>query len=31
VMAAHNGGLVAFGKDPQEAFGILVELRRGKG
>ena len=31
VMAAHNGGLVTFGKDPQEAFGILVEPRRSKG
>jgi L-ribulose-5-phosphate 4-epimerase len=27
VMAAHDGGLVTFGKDPQEAFGILVRLR----
>jgi L-ribulose-5-phosphate 4-epimerase len=31
VMAAHNGGLVTFGKDPQEAFEILVERRRSKG
>jgi hypothetical protein len=23
VMAAHDGGLVAFGRDLQEAFGIL--------
>jgi L-ribulose-5-phosphate 4-epimerase len=29
-MAAHDGGLVTFGKDPREAFGILAELRRGK-
>jgi ribulose-5-phosphate 4-epimerase/fuculose-1-phosphate aldolase len=31
VMEAHDGGLVTFGRDPQEAFGILAEPRRGKG
>jgi L-ribulose-5-phosphate 4-epimerase len=31
VMAAHDGGLVAFGKDPQEALAILAELRTSRG
>jgi hypothetical protein len=30
VMAAHNGGLVTFGRDLQEAFGILKNVQRGK-
>lgn len=29
VMAAHNGGLVTFGRDLQEAFGILERWRNG--
>jgi hypothetical protein len=30
VMAGHEGGIVAFGKDFEEAFGVLLRERREK-